>query len=164
MAHNSSANMLEAEHPCFCAYFLFTGPYIFLNSKNPKYWSKLSKNIDWLSASSQTEKYFKCFDKKSGPKKIPRHVGICSTQHLCTCYFLLIANILTHLFQLFHQKKKIPIHPLWLKSSVITFMKDCPLHSWFLPPLSAPGIFVYCLQRQWHCITISHGCITHLFG
>lgn len=115
MAHNSSANMLEAEHPCSCAYFLLTGPYIFLNSKNPKYWSKLSKNIDWLSASSQTEKYFKCFDKKSGPKKIPRRVGICSTQHLCTCYFLLIANILTHLFQLFHQKKKNPYPPFMVE-------------------------------------------------
>lgn len=105
--------MLEAEHPCSCAYFLLTGPYIFLNSKNPKYWSKLSKNIDWLSASSQTEKYFKGFDKKSGPKKIPRRVGICSTQHLCTCHFLLIANILTHLFQLFHQKKKKSLSTLY---------------------------------------------------
>lgn len=67
------------------------------------------KKIGWLSASSQTEKDFKCFDKKSGPKKkkkIPRHVSICSTQHLYTCCFLLIANILTHLFQLFHQEKK----------------------------------------------------------
>lgn len=44
-AHNSSANTLEGEPPCSCAYFLLTGPYTFLNGKNLKYWSRLSKKI-----------------------------------------------------------------------------------------------------------------------
>lgn len=58
----------------------------------------------------------KSLDKKKN--KILRHVSICSTQHLCTCCH--IANILTHLFQLFP----------WKKNPLSYFMVEIQCHHW----------------------------------